>query len=237
MKLAITLLATSLPCIFLHVGTMALAGWLLGATVEEVSWFYGPPYIRFRIGRVNCRFGVFPFGGYARFKGDQDVPKSREEIMFAADIEPPGFNDLHPMRRVAILASGCLTLILLAASCLGAWPAVRSLARGFVQCIPFAPWTPAWVPGGRELAGRFVSLFQTGPYRIALGVLAAKLAAINLLPVPPLNGGHIVMTLVEWKKRLPEQVTEPVTYVGVLLSLCVVLYWATRFAAVLIWAA
>jgi membrane-associated protease RseP (regulator of RpoE activity) len=237
MRLIITIVAASLPCVFLHVGSMALSGLLLGATLEEVSWFWGPPYIRFRIGRVNCRFGLIPFGGYAKFRGDQTPRKFAEEVMFAADMEPPGFYDLHPLRRAAIMASGCLALVILAVICLGVRSAVLSLARGFVQTVPFAPWTPDWVPTGRELAGRVISLFQSGPFRIVLGVLAAKLAAFNLLPVPPLNGGHIVMTFIDWAKRLPEKVTEPISFVGVLLALCVMVYWATRFAAALIWPA
>jgi membrane-associated protease RseP (regulator of RpoE activity) len=237
MRCIVTLVAASIPCVFLHVGSMALAGLLLGATLEEVSWFYGPPYIRFRIGQVNCRFGLIPFGGYARFKGEQTPRKAMEEPLFAADLEPPGFNDLHPLRRAATMASGCLALLILAVGCVGVRRAVLSLARGFVQAVPFAPWTPDWVPTGRELAGHVLSLFQTAPFGIVLGVLAAKLAAFNLLPVPPLNGGHIVMTFIDWHKKLPEKVTETITYMGIFLSLWVVLYWATRFAAVLIWPA
>jgi membrane-associated protease RseP (regulator of RpoE activity) len=231
MSWVILLLAAEIPCVFLHVGTMALVGWLLGATVEEVSWFFGPPYFRFRICRVSFRIGVIPFGGYAKFKGDQDPPKSRDEVVFAADMEPPGFNDLHPLRRAAIAASGCLALLFLAALCLGRWPSVRSLSRGFVQLVTFAPWTPAWVPGGRKLAGRFLSLFRTGPYRIALGVLAAKQAAVNLYPVPPLNGGMIINTLLEWRRRLPEKFEDAANFVGIFGFLFLPIYWTFQLVA------
>jgi membrane-associated protease RseP (regulator of RpoE activity) len=234
MRFIVTLVAASIPCVFLHVGSMALSGLLLGATLEEVSWFFGPPYIRIRIGQVNCRFGLIPFGGYAKFKGDQTPRKATEEPLFAADLEPPGFNDLHPIKRAAIHASGCLVLIILAVLCLGPVHATRSLGRGFVQFVPFAPWTPAWVPEGRELAARFLSVFRNGPYPFALGVLAAKLAAANLFPVPPMNGGQLILTLMEWKRSLPDKVTAPVVWVGILACLTIVLYWAFQFAAILL---
>jgi hypothetical protein len=99
-------------------------------------------------------------------------------------MEPPGFSNLHPLKRVVIAASGCAALVMLAASCLGPWASVRSLGRGFVQITRFAPLTPTWVPGGKELAGRFVSLLRQGPFLVLLGVLATKLAAFNLLPFP-----------------------------------------------------
>ena len=199
----IVLLAALIPCFVLHVGTMAFAGWLLGATLEEVSFGFGPPCFQSGIGRVKFRLGLIPLGGYARFKGDQEPAMPKEEILFAADMEPPGFNDLHPLRRAAVAASGCLALVVLAALCLGPSHSVRSVARGFAQLVPFAPWTPSWVPEGRELASRCFSLFRIGQYRIALGVLAAKMTAVNLLPFPTLNGGMIILTLLQWRRGLP----------------------------------
>jgi membrane-associated protease RseP (regulator of RpoE activity) len=230
----VLLLAALIPCFVLHVSTMALVGWILGATVEEVSFGFGPPCFQYPVGRVQFRFGLIPLGGYVRFKGDQEPAKSTEEILFAADMEPPGFNDLHPLRRAAIAASGCLALVVLAALCLRPWQSVRSVARGFAQLVPFAPWTPSWVPEGRELASRFCSLFRTGPYRTALGVLAAKVAAANLLPFPPLNGGVIILTLLQWTRRFPEKVVDGVTTLGVLCACCLTIYWSFQILLVLI---
>jgi membrane-associated protease RseP (regulator of RpoE activity) len=217
-----------------HVGAMALVGWRVGATVEEVSLFFGPELIRIRYRGVSYRIGAIPAGGYVRFKGDRAKLKSAEEILLAADMEPPGFSDLHPLKRVVIVASGCAAQLVLAALCLGPLAAVHSLGRGFVQLIPFAPWTPPWVPEGKELANRFVSLFRHGPFRVALGVLAAKLAAANLLPLPPLNGGVIIMQLLGWRKGLPEKVEFAATYMGLLVALILYGYWILQFAMMLL---
>jgi len=172
-------------------------------------------------------------GGSVRFKGERDKPKRSEDILFAADMGAPGFVDLHPIKRVAIVAAGCVMLVVLGSLCLGPWESIRSLGRGFFQVIPFAPWTPDWVPSGRELADRFVSLLQNQPFRVALGVLVVKQAAFNLLPLPPLNGGAILTYLAFWRRQPPEWASTMIAYVGVLGSLPLMGYWAIQLAGAL----
>jgi membrane-associated protease RseP (regulator of RpoE activity) len=233
LSVALLILAAHAICVAVHISTMAVVGWRLGATVKEVSLFFSPVVIRFRYRGVNYQLGILPLGGSVRFKDDQDKPKGSEELLFAADMEVPGLSDLHPLKRAAIPAAGCAALIVLGALCLGPWASVRSLGRGFLQLMPAAPWTPAWVPGGRALANRFVSLFRGGPFRVALGVLAAKQAAFNLLPLPPLNGGVIVISLAGWKKRLPEMAEIMANYVGIFFAILLTGYWIIRLAEAL----
>jgi hypothetical protein len=140
-------------------------------------------------------------------------------------MDSPGLNDLHPLERAFIAGSGCLTLIVLSALCLGPVAAIRSLGHGFVQLIPFAPWTPAWVPPGNELVGRFLALLRSGSFRVALGVLAARLAALNLLPLPPLNGGTIVLILLGWKKGPPAKLQDFANQLGMWFGLFLLGYW------------
>ncbi len=236
-KIAMTL-ALMLAAIGLHspifAGATALVGWSLGAIVEEVAFSSSPVLFRFTHRGVMYVVGLIPLGAHVRFKGDRDKPKSTQELLFAADMEPPGFNDLHPLKRVLIALSACAGYFVVAMVCLGPWIASRSLARGFVQAFPFAPWTPAWVPGGRDLAGHMVSLFRDGPFPTALGVFMAKLAALNLLPIPPLAGGMSLMYLLGWKKGLPEKYQFAATYVGMLVCLLAMGYWTIQFASVLL---
>jgi membrane-associated protease RseP (regulator of RpoE activity) len=234
MRTAFLFVAVVWPCFVVHVGAMALVGWWVGATVEEVSFFFGPTLFRFLYRGVSYRLGAVPVGGFVKFKAEREKNKDSEQILFAADMEPPGFHDLHPLKQTLIAASGCAALLALAALCLGPWAAVRSLGRGFVQLIPFAPWTPAWVPRGRELALRFMALLQEGPFRVALGVMAAKLAAANLLPWPPLNGGMILTSILGWRKGLSENVLLVMTYVGLCVSLTLFVYWIVQIGTVLL---
>jgi membrane-associated protease RseP (regulator of RpoE activity) len=225
MKLALFLYAVSAFAVAVHVGTMALVGMRLGVPVQEITLFYGTAWLRFRYRGVEYRVGWIPFGGVVRFQSRRARSVDPEKVLFAADMDPPGVNDLHPLERAFIAASGCLALIVLSASCLGPLAAVRSFGRGFAQLIPFAPWTPAWVPSGRDLVGRFLALLRSGPFRVALGVLAAKLTALNLLPLPPFNGGVIVLTLLGWKKGPPAKVEDFANQLGMWIALFLLGYW------------
>jgi membrane-associated protease RseP (regulator of RpoE activity) len=64
-------------------------------------------------------------------------------------------------------------------------------------------------------------------------VLAAKLAAFNLLPLPPLNGGMIVVSVLGWKKGLPEKILIAVCWVGLTLVVMLFGYWAAQFATII----
>jgi membrane-associated protease RseP (regulator of RpoE activity) len=61
-------------------------------------------------------------------------------------------------------------------------------------------------------------------------VLAVRFAALNLLPISPLNGGMIVTTFVGWKKGLPDSALTAVTYMGLCMSLILIGYWILQFA-------
>jgi membrane-associated protease RseP (regulator of RpoE activity) len=225
MKLALLLYAVSAFAVSVHVGTMALVGMRLGVPVQEVTLFYGNAWLRFRHRGVDYRIGWIPLGGVVRFQSHRAGSVDPEKVLFAADLDPPGLNDLHPLERAFIAASGCLTLIALSVLCLGPLAGVRSVGRGFVQLIPFAPWTPAWVPSGKDLVSRFLALLRSGPFRVALGVLAAKVAALNLLPLPPFNGGVIVLTLLGWKKGPPAKVEDFANQLGMWIALILLGYW------------
>jgi membrane-associated protease RseP (regulator of RpoE activity) len=62
-----------------------------------------------------------------------------------------------------------------------------------------------------------------------LGIVALTLGAANLLPVPTLNGGHIVTTLVEaiCGRRMPERLLEVLAWIGLIL----LLIWLGRMIA------
>jgi hypothetical protein len=75
---------------------------------------------------------------------------------------------------------------------------------------------------------------RIGPFRIALGVLAAKMAAANLLPFPACNGGVIILTLLQWRGGLPEKIVDRMTTLGALCAVCLMIYWAFQILLVLI---
>jgi membrane-associated protease RseP (regulator of RpoE activity) len=178
-----------------HTLGLLLAGRACGATALELSLFVGPKLCRFHAAGMRVSIGCIPIGGYVKFHSTEDEAGESSPDPDAAPRRP--FNTLHPLVRVAVTASGCVALLLVASLCLGptgAWPA---FLRGFSQfpAMALGPFS-----SGKALVARLVEVGSVMPFATALGLLSAKIAALNLLPLPVLNGGEIVLTGLRWKR-------------------------------------
>jgi hypothetical protein len=96
-------------------------------------------------------------------------------------------------------------------ACLGAAEGLRQFLHGFTL-----PFELSALPGRIE---RLVALLQHGELLRAWGLVSAKMAAINLLPLPILAGGQFL--LLPWRERYP-------VWAGLLnmLSVLVAVPWA-----------
>ena len=166
-----------------HLGGFVIAGLLSGASIEKIDIFTGPKLAVVHFRGVPLSVGCLPTGGSVAFKG---MAYSEEEA------EGKSFRRLPLAWRMVIIASGPLAVSLLASVCIGPVEAGRSLINGFHQFVmgAFAPSSQ-----GQALLKKALYLFHTQPFVIVLGVVSAKIAAGNLLPVPPMNGGQLLMEL------------------------------------------
>ena len=59
-----------------------------------------------------------------------------------------------------------------------------------------------------------------------LGLISVNLAVLNFLPIPVLDGGHMVFLVYEWIRGKPasEPVRVGATYAGLLLLACVMVF-------------
>ncbi len=64
------------------------------------------------------------------------------------------------------------------------------------------------------------------PFLLFLAALSANLAVVNFLPIPVLDGGHMVFLLLEWIRGKPvsEQIAIKVQYAGLAFILCLMLF-------------
>jgi membrane-associated protease RseP (regulator of RpoE activity) len=211
------LLAYYTACNILFSLAQAIAGIFLGATLEEINLFFGKELVRFAYRGVVIKIGCVPSGCSVKFAGEK---------------RPNAFGDLHPFRRMAILAAGPASLLALAVLCLGPADADAKVGRGCVQFVlPIVPRATAWAGGTpKELVERLLTLLHDQPSRVVLGIVASKLVAINLLPIPPLCGGQILMILVGWRKGLPEPATVNLIVVGMLITFGLQCYWFVLIA-------
>jgi membrane-associated protease RseP (regulator of RpoE activity) len=204
----------------IHTASHAIAGRALGAEVEEIELFWGPTIARIRLGVTLLLVKLLPGpGGRVKLRG-----KGGDEFN-------TGFNDLHPMRRILIVAAGTLAVLAVASACLGPRAGIRSVGHGFRQVVR-GGLAPEAI--GAPLVRSMLHVIRTRPWRTGLGTIAAKMAALNLLPLLPLDGGQILWNLVQWRRRVSDRITFGVTYVGLLASLILCCGWLYAITRVLI---
>jgi membrane-associated protease RseP (regulator of RpoE activity) len=193
------LLAISLS-LLVHVLFTALTGWLMGAKVEKITIFSGPKLFRTKIKGIEVAMYCIPTGSSVGFKH---------------------LDKLKTPARIIVAASGSLILLLLASNLLGLNRGYQSFLSGFTQF--FAGVMP--LSRGQYLLGRLAETANNEPVPTLLAVIAVKIAAFNLLPLPALNGGHILNDLLRLIIDLPDKLWERLNIFGFLAILAVGLGW------------
>lgn len=150
----------------------------------------GPRLITLSLGGIQWAVHpLIPLVSAVRFDGPPDD----------ASTEAPVENRLHRLHVVLHMATILLPWALLvgvAMACLGAGEGVRQFLTGFT-----VPFQYSRLPG--RIDG-FVALLRDGELLRAWGLVSAKVAAINLLPMPILAGGSLLA--LPWRhqrSRLP----------------------------------
>lgn len=212
-SLILILLAVNIATAVFTLST-ALVGWILGARVEAVSIFFGPKLWEAKMGSIRLKVCLIPTGAYVKFGGDEDVP---EEKRRADD-----FQNLHPAKRIIIAATGSLALLLLAVNLVEPSRSLAAFARGFHQCIAGAIMP---LSSGAGILSRLNLIASNEPFSALIGLVAVKNAAFNMLPVPTLNGGFILLLLLRGVAGLSQKAAERVTTLGFLILLALVLGW------------
>jgi hypothetical protein len=160
----------------LHVATMGLVGtYFLDVPIERMSFGVGERWLEIKVATIPISFG-FPFGGSVKFVGDEP------------NVNPKFLG----WRRCVVELSGCAVLLVLAAIILGRQATfdVLALWRQFIEgaLSPFGHAQILLVDLGRYLGGlNDISIFAA---------MSFGQAALNLLPLPPVNGGNALMYLV-----------------------------------------
>ena len=193
-------------CVFVHVSVMALAARLAGVAVREVSYGCGPRVLS--IARVSIR--LLPLGGAVLMKDTRNEDVTPVEAGDAFDTQ-------SLPARLGITLSGCAGLLGLALLA-GATANIDAFIAGFRQFFAgaFSPMNEA-----QQLLSTGVAFAQTQPFVSVCGLVAAKMAALNLLPFPALNGGQAIGMLLQglgFRARWAERFVSPLLMVLLLLA-------------------
>lgn len=168
------------PLTAVSVGAGAIVGACCGAAIERVSIFSGRPWCRFSVRGIPVEIGCWPFSGSMKF----------DELDFN---DGRSYGQLRSWKRLLITMSGPVTLLIM--GCLFLGGDCPGALRDFYPTFVGGTLSPR-SQGVEAMAAYFRHLAQ-GDYRTAFGLLAVVFAAVNLLPLPTLNGGEAVMELVQ----------------------------------------
>lgn len=185
--LVLVLVAQGLVAV--HIGAMATTGALLGHVPHLVRVGVGPQLFRTR-GRIPLAVGLLPLGGWVQFA--------------EGDIDP--FVGRAGWKLSVIAAAGCAALIVVGLA-LGA--SLHGLVRAWSQLVEGA-LHPHDV--GAPLIRRYLDRLAIEPAP-AVGSLALKVAAVNLLPLPSTNGGQLIAGIV--RGLLPGRAPSPAPWLAV----------------------
>jgi len=212
--------------IFAHEIGHYLAARATGIRVERVSFGIGSPLWSVRIGPTEYRISTLPLGGYV-------LPA--DATYFA---EPPGKRLLFALGGpVANLA---VTFVLMAI--FNVWVYGISIeavlvapVRQTIEAVELVVHALPAVLSGSATAigpvgvlsegGRFVGSSSLLALQFA-AVMSVNLAILNLLPVPPLDGGRIVLCALEMADRGASRLQVPLNVIG-FLAILAFLSWTT----------
>jgi membrane-associated protease RseP (regulator of RpoE activity) len=205
----------SLAVLLLQVVFLA-SSWIVGvragARVREVSLGF-PSLKRFERGGTTIKIGLLPFFAYVAFAGLNPLDE---------DSGPGDWRRLPLARRIVILLAPWAATFVMAVLCVGPARAARSCVHAVAQFVVVLDTTP--------LVRGFLHLIDSEPFVVVVGVVAAKVTAFNLLPLPSLAGGRSLGELIAARGAL-RATKDPPHPRWALLSMLVTFVWGFgRFA-------
>jgi membrane-associated protease RseP (regulator of RpoE activity) len=185
-KVLLIVLGCAYLCSVLHLIGFILVSRIWKVRIEAIGFLHGPVLLHRTWKGVRFELRAIPYpGSFVKFVGDEQE-----------DMRPDGFMAVHPVARSLIVLGGPLCSLFFAAALLGPIRANASFRHGVIQFI-VAAWSHARF---NEILSLFVRFVETSPWWVVLGVVSAKVAAFNTLPLPVLNGGQAWMNILQWKQ-------------------------------------
>ncbi|EPP36812.1 RIP metalloprotease RseP [Chlamydia psittaci 10_743_SC13] len=108
--------------------------------VESFSIGFGPALYKKKIGDIEYRIGIFPFGGYVRIKGMDKKEKGLSTSQDSVYDIPQGFFSKSPWKRIFVLAAGPLANILLAFIVFGALYVCGGRTKAYSEYSSIVGW-------------------------------------------------------------------------------------------------
>ena len=174
-------LVVAIPlCVAAQLAAIAAFSASIGITVRELSIGLGPTLLRTK----RLRIGILPIAGHVRLRSihEEDVP---------ADERGSTIDGGPVVKQIAVSLVGCSVLIALAYALVGS----RALEAFLKMPVQFVAGALSPLGIAQSLLSESGVFLREAPAMAIIGVVAAKFAAVNLLPFPALNGGAALAAL------------------------------------------
>lgn len=211
--------------ILIHEAGHLVAGRLVGIPIAEFAVGFGPRLWVWRRGRTEYSLRAFPLGGFV-------LPALEDEAEFRT---------FSLRKRLAFFLGGPLANLLAAVPLFAALNAAQGrlsfhdlaiapFVQVFRACGQFLSFLPTLVTTPESLSGvvgivvEGNRLAQTGMMLELAISLSISLAVLNLLPIPVLDGGQIVLSSLEEAFPRLVRFRAALTAVGVFLLVGLMIY-------------
>jgi len=204
-----------------------IAAKLSGIHIERFSVGFGPKVCSFTKADTEYRLSLFPIAGYVLpaikdFDDFYKIPSSRR-IVFA--LGGPAANLILSIVCLAVL-NIITTGFSFYAIFFRPFVQVVSIISQFLNVLPSlftSPGNLSGVVGVVAIGGQFIAAGFSKILQFAV-ILNINLALLNLIPIPPLDGGKILFCLLERIHRSLIKLRIPVMVTGWVLLLGLICY-------------
>ncbi len=188
-------------CTYTYALVVTLLAALLNIRVREITLGFGKPLFQFDVLGRTISICKLPLGSSVQFVDGE-----------------AGFDGLSKPQRLIFRVAG--EIIFLAAAFLYLSDRVLDLPQHVVSTVIALFHSP--YETARAVASDIVQIIRTESAGTVVALAFALQAVINLLPIPPLNGGLFLIELMEWITGTTMEVLRggPI----VLVSLLVIIY-------------
>lgn len=216
--------------IFIHEGGHFLVAKLCNVKVNEFAIGFGPTILKRQSKETKYALRLIPLGGFVNMEGEAEISNAEN-----------AFNNVSISKRIAIVVAGAIVNILFGTLL---FTILISIVYGDIEMGLKATgnFIGTTIDGLKRLfIGQIGVKELTGPigisqvvsdthglmqYLYIMAVVSVSLGITNLLPIPALDGGKIVILLIEAIRRKPlkENVEMQIQLIGFSLLIAMSLY-------------